>query len=835
MEENLKKLNIFSKYNRKVTNSVYFKISISLIVIISIITGVETLIYSQISNTFLIRMAKRETRISINSIEKFSIKYLEEDKIDELQDFLHKLAEDPILNSIRIYKEDSEIIASSESGERGITTINNTIRNIAKNKSDIIFYEDSENLKFSAYKKFFFKEKNNTTLAILRYEPNMELFSQNYNYLLYINTIFSIATLIFIALALISVSYFWVTKPINQLRVATEAVSIGDFNIKLENSYPSEISYLFDAFKSMTKSRFIIEQQLKHKIKFDSILIQTSAKFVNIHEDEISSAVRNTLERVGNTINAELGFILLLTNKPHPFKELYYWEKDINKTMETFSKIEILKKYRKEIPNLYNSSTIFPLINEELMTALPNIAIPLIDDKKTIGLLGFESSNPQNKSLKITGSLELFAELLVNLIQRQRAENNLRNTHDSILSDLKTAEKIQKYMIPGWFQVKNKVYIASNYSPSIKIGGDVFDIINITKNKWAMIIGDVSGHGIQAALIMAAVKSALRALIQKEINISPAEVLNRFNEMATEELLKKNFLTILLSIVDMEKMEMTYYNAGHPPILKYNRKKGVCEYLKETGGIPIGWMKDYNYNVEDEVTAKIEYDDIFLFYTDGIFETKNQSGEEFGLERLRFIFSHIAAKESIIIPNMIKSEIGNLDFATFHDDFTLVTLSFEDFKMTSKENEKLLQHTISKDKKVLLLHFNANINELPAIRERSSEFLQTKTKNQDCIFKALLAIVEFITNIIDHGTNHNRTSEIVLTIEVEDEEIKLCFYDKGIEWSPELNRPETYTIASEKLYATSGRGLQIIESFSREFIRERFADTNKTQIRILIE
>jgi serine phosphatase RsbU (regulator of sigma subunit)/anti-sigma regulatory factor (Ser/Thr protein kinase) len=835
MEDNLKKIKFISKIYKKTTDSIFFKAALTILIIVAVITTIESLIYSQISSKSIIQIAERESRISVFSIEFLIKQMLPQKKYSELDALLKEFSEDRMIKTLRVYNEEAVIIASSIPEERGIQTKDPTIWNIGMNKEPLLVFEDPDNHNFTTYKKIEYLDPitGKFTKVILRFDPDMTIFHGSEKYLLTIKIIFSIVTLIVIALIIAGLGFFWVAKPVNQLRSATEAVSIGDFNIQLENKYPSEISFLFESFKNMAKSRHTIEQQLKHKIKFDSILIQTSSRFVNINEYEISSAVRNTLEKVGNAINAELGFILLLTNKPHPFKELYYWEKNINRTMETFKHIETLKQHREEIPALYNSENIFPIINEEILSALPGITIPLIDNKKTIGLLGFESSNPRNKSLKITGSLELFAEMLVNLIQRQRAENNLKNTHDTILSDLQTAEKIQKYMIPGWFQLKNNVYIASNYSPSIKIGGDVFDIINISKNKWALIIGDVSGHGIQAALIMAAVKSAMRALIQKENDVSPAAILNKFNEMATEELLKRNFLTILIAVIDTNSMEMTYYNAGHPPILKYNKKTGSSEYLKDTGGIPVGWMKDYKYQEEEEVTVQINDLDVMLFYTDGIFETKNQTGEEFGLERLQFIFSHIAAKESIIIPNMIKSEISNLDFTTFHDDFTLATLSFEQFNIISGEEEKKLQHAISRNNSQLLLHFTTNVKELPAIREKSRNFLSEKIEDQDCIFKTLLAIVEFITNIIEHGTGGNKTSEIVLTIEVKNE-IIISFYDKGIEWSPELTKPESYTIASEKLYATSGRGLQIIENFSREFIRDRFADINKTRISIEI-
>ncbi len=142
-----------------------------------------------------------------------------------------------------------------------------------------------------------------------------------------------------------------------------------------------------------------------------------------------------------------------------------------------------------------------------------------------------------------------------------------------------------------------------------------------------MAIGDVSGKGIPASLIMAAFRASLKAEIRN--NFAIRAILLKVNNLLYESIERANYVTAIYSVLDIKNRVLTFSNAGHnPPILR--RASGQVEYLKE-GGLALGTFPNSTY---EERPVSLAAGDILLFYTDGVTEAKNEADEEFGVERL---------------------------------------------------------------------------------------------------------------------------------------------------------------------------------------------------------
>jgi sigma-B regulation protein RsbU (phosphoserine phosphatase) len=159
------------------------------------------------------------------------------------------------------------------------------------------------------------------------------------------------------------------------------------------------------------------------------------------------------------------------------------------------------------------------------------------------------------------------------------------------------------------------------------VGGDYFDIIPLGDEKVAMVIADVSGKGVPAALLMASLQSSLRA--EADVGRQPSEVISAVNRVIFEHTAGGTFVTIFYGVLDLARGTITYCNAGHPPPLVLDTAGGIREL--DGTDIVIGIDDEASYrDTEAEVAAG---DKLFL-YTDGVTDELNQDDEPYGEKRL---------------------------------------------------------------------------------------------------------------------------------------------------------------------------------------------------------
>ena len=254
------------------------------------------------------------------------------------------------------------------------------------------------------------------------------------------------------------------------------------------------------------------------------------------------------------------------------------------------------------------------------------MAVPIRSGDDIIGAFNIESDLPNAYNQHDLQMLEAFASLAAITIERARLYAE-RMAARKISDELSIARRIQMTFLPAQDPQISGFDISGLNIPSAAVGGDYYDFIPIVDNQLGVAIGDVSGKGIPASLIMAAFRASLKAEIRN--NFAIRAILFKVNNLLFESIERDNYVTAIYCVLDSKNRILTFSNAGHnPPILRHSN--GQVEYLKE-GGLALGMFANSNY---EERPISLSKGDILLYYTDGVTEAKNDTEEEFGLERL---------------------------------------------------------------------------------------------------------------------------------------------------------------------------------------------------------
>ncbi|MCX7798518.1 MAG: SpoIIE family protein phosphatase [Melioribacter sp.] len=241
----------------------------------------------------------------------------------------------------------------------------------------------------------------------------------------------------------------------------------------------------------------------------------------------------------------------------------------------------------------------------------------------------------------------------------------------SAKSELEIARKIQFELIPNHSsQIKN-FQIGTFYEPAREVGGDYFDIIE-KNEKVYIIVGDISGKGMAAALHMVRIQSIIHFLLDFYNDIK--DILINLNKYFSKNLHKEFFLTI--TIVSIEKdNSLSIARAGHPPIIYYKRKENNC-ILISPPGIAIGMNDKGLFEKAIEVfNIKPDIGDIIIIFSDGVTETMNTKKDLFGIEKLQKIIKNNSIATAEEIKNIILNEISFFRSSAMQsDDLTLVVM-----------------------------------------------------------------------------------------------------------------------------------------------------------------
>jgi len=220
-------------------------------------------------------------------------------------------------------------------------------------------------------------------------------------------------------------------------------------------------------------------------------------------------------------------------------------------------------------------------------------------------------------------------------------------------------------LVPG-------LIIQGMMEPAKEIGGDYYDFITIPqRDSLSVVIGDVSGKGVAAGLLMAMAKTAIHTLSQEQS--SPKQILLRANQILNQHIGGQKFMTMLYFTWQANTRTMTYSSAGHEHILIYRNRGRNLEAI-QSGGMMLGMIPDIEMFLEDR-QIQLDSKDKILLYTDGVTEALNQNQDRFGLGRLKELFMQHNDKPTDELMKIIKDEVyAFIGDVPQYDDITLVVM-----------------------------------------------------------------------------------------------------------------------------------------------------------------
>jgi serine phosphatase RsbU (regulator of sigma subunit) len=234
--------------------------------------------------------------------------------------------------------------------------------------------------------------------------------------------------------------------------------------------------------------------------------------------------------------------------------------------------------------------------------------------------------------------------------------------------ELRVARRIQQASLPKEVPILEGWQISPLYQPAREVGGDFYDFHLLSEGRLGLVVGDATGKGVPAALVMSTTCGMLQFAAQSSESSSPGEVLERVNEAVLARIPPNMFVTCFYAILDPESASLSYANAGHD--LPYLWHGGDCEELRARG-MPLGLMPGMGY---EEKEIMLDAGEGVLFYSDGLVEAHDPKGEMFGFPRLRALVAEHGEERTLgdVLLEELYSFVG--EGWEQEDDITLLTL-----------------------------------------------------------------------------------------------------------------------------------------------------------------
>jgi serine phosphatase RsbU (regulator of sigma subunit) len=300
--------------------------------------------------------------------------------------------------------------------------------------------------------------------------------------------------------------------------------------------------------------------------------------------------------------------------------------------------------------------------------------VPLRSQKRNYGTLYLLKDLEQAFDRESINIIRTFTSQTILTIENLRlVAESLQN--ERYKEELKIASSVQESLIPktfpsdSWFEI-------SCYSQAAKeVGGDFYDFLQLSEDRIAIIIGDVSGKGISAAFHMAQMKGIFHGLMQDDLQ--PVEFMQKANNALTHCLERTSFITAALYIIDYKLKGFFFARAGHCHTLYYNSMTLETFYFN-TEGLGLGIIRDQSYNKR---IHNMHYDynpgDVMVIYTDGIIEARNPNQDEYGEDRLREMLNQTYHLEAEDIKYAIINDLNEFSDENIYDDQTLIVIKFK--------------------------------------------------------------------------------------------------------------------------------------------------------------
>lgn len=387
-----------------------------------------------------------------------------------------------------------------------------------------------------------------------------------------------------------------------------------------------------------------------------------------------------------------------------------------------------------------------------------------------------------------------------------RSGKNLQNLIDlntkqqRIEGELEIAQTIQRAMLPKVFPPfldRKDLNIYGMVEPAKEIGGDLYDFY-IRHNKLFYCVGDVSGKGVPAALLMATTRSLFRSVTSHEERA--AEIVSQMNNALNEQNEQNMFVTLFLGVLDLKSGEMEYCNAGHNAPILIESRNAISE-LSVLPNLPLGVEPGFVFQPQK---TEIAHGNTLFLYTDGLTEAENKGHEQYGEERmLAELHRTLGKRPQEIVESMRSDVVAFVDGAQQSDDLTMLAIRFQ----------------------VPAIVMRNDIQQIPTL----ADWVDGLGVPDELNMPINLALEEAVSNVMLYAypdqTDGKVFVEYVRSQNDDGEEMVFTISDNGIAFDP-TQRPEVDITLSAEDRAIGGLGIHLVRQLMDTIYYERKENKN---------
>ncbi|MDT3365976.1 MAG: SpoIIE family protein phosphatase [Bacteroidota bacterium] len=432
----------------------------------------------------------------------------------------------------------------------------------------------------------------------------------------------------------------------------------------------------------------------------------------------------------------------------------------------------------------------------------------LADQAGTIAKGHFDQKLPDNGRSDEIGQLaHSFGDMQQSLMQYIDRLQSATAQKATIESELKIANTIQVNMLPQVFPPfpeRGDIDLYASMVPAKDVGGDLFDFF-LRDEKLFFCIGDVSGKGVPAAMVMAVTLSLLRHTSSHETD--PAKVI----QMVNETLCKGNdydmFVTLLLGVLDLPTGRLRYCSAGHDaPLILHD---GTISTLTCQPNLPLAILPEMRYKVQE---YKLEPGSTLFLYTDGLTEAMNADHEQFGMDRVREQLSACVNDAPRQILERIQDGVhAFVQDAEQSDDLTMLAFRYTPGEFATILSEKI---TLSCDLK--------RVPELNAFIESVAGKLGI---DATVIGQLQLAVEEIVVNVMNYAYPEGKKGFVTVKVMSDGHQLRVVVIDSGVPFDPTLREKADTTLSAEER-PIGGLGIFLVRELMDTINYERVDDRN---------
>lgn len=364
-------------------------------------------------------------------------------------------------------------------------------------------------------------------------------------------------------------------------------------------------------------------------------------------------------------------------------------------------------------------------------------------------------------------------------------------------ADLKLGNEIQMNECPNVFPAfpdRKEFDLFASLNPAKQVGGDFYDYFLIDDNHLAIVIADVTGKGVPAALNMIKAKTLIKGTSTHSTD--PAELLGLVNDSFLDNNQSDVFVTCWLGIVEISTGKLIFTNAGHEDALIYTKKDGFTE-LQTKHGVPIGAMEDAKYHNNE---VKLSKGDRLFLFTDGVLDAINNKGKRYGFDRLLKNINYMKDLSIYELINSLRTNIEGFSYGCEQfDDITMLCFELNDDKK------------VNSNQIVLKKRFYADLDSIPEVYNYFTKPISDLV-GVGKVKKYYVVVDEIFSNIVNHGFDNSNENYITIEmiVDVDNRNIKATFIDNGIPFNPlEKEDPNTSLSAEER--KEGGLGIYIVK------------------------